>query len=303
MAKSKKLSAKMTHLAVLPAEVIAGLALQPGMTIVDCTLGGGGHSAAIAQCIGEQGRIIALDQDPLVCEYAKTVLTQYPQIELAQQNFCHLPKVLAEKKISAVDGILLDLGVSSFQIDDPQRGFSWQKDCPLDMRMNRQNQLTAAELLNNTPESELADIIYKYGEERYSRRIARSICLAREKNKLTASGQLRDIVWRAAQGNYAAKTASLARVFQALRIAVNDELNILEKNLSNIISFLKPGGRIAVISFHSLEDRIVKNIFRELQKQNILTLVNKKPITAEAQELKNNPRARSAKLRVGEKNV
>ena len=293
----------MAHLPVLLAEVVAGLALRPGMLIVDCTCGGGGHSAAIARQIGAQGRLLALDRDPLVSEYARAVLAEHPNIELCPQNFCHLPEVLAARQIPAVDGILIDLGVSSFQIDDPGRGFSWQKDCPLDMRMDTRREQTAADLLAAAAESELADLIYKYGEERHSRRIARLICLARKETKLTASGQLKTIVWRAAGGSYAAKTASVARVFQALRIAVNDELNVLEKSLAKLVSCLKPGGRIAVISFHSLEDRIVKNTFRELQKQNSLTLLSKKPLTAGTAELKNNPRARSAKLRIGAKNA
>ena len=290
----------MGHIPVLLTEVADGLNLRNGAIIVDCTFGGGGHSTAIAQAIGTQGRIIALDQDPAVREYAAPVLNTYPYIELVQKNFSELTEVLKERGISAVDGMVFDLGISSFQIDEPERGFSWQQDCPLDMRMNTNKALTAADIVNQSRESDLADTIYRYGEERYSRRIAKNICLTRQKDRITTSGQLKTIILRSVTGSYAAKNASISRVFQALRIAVNDELGILENSLRGAVALLKPGGRLAVISFHSLEDRIVKNTFRALK--SCLTSLTKKPLTAGAAELKNNPRARSAKLRIGEKN-
>lgn len=289
----------MGHIPVMLTEVLSGLAPRRGDTIVDCTFGGGGHSSAIAECIGAEGRIIAFDQDPKVREYAAPVLEKYPNIELVQKNFCNLTAVLNERGISNIDGIVFDLGISSFQIDRPERGFSWQQDCALDMRMNPDNSITAAQIVNTYGEKELADLIYNYGEERHSRRIARQICLTRNKHPINTSTELKNIISRSVSGSYSARNASISRVFQALRIAVNDELGILENSLRGAVEMLKSGGRLAVISFHSLEDRIVKNTFRDLKSE--LTILTKKPLTAGAEELKNNPRARSAKLRIGEK--
>lgn len=288
------------HIPVLLAEVLSGLNLRPGMIIADCTMGGGGHSAAIAEKIGARGRIIAIDRDQRARQYAAGVLDRYPNIEFVRSNFSDLGKALAAKNIQALDGALFDLGVSSFQLDILERGFSWKTDCPLDMRMEAGG-LTAAEIVNTYTEKELADLIYVYSGERYSRRIARNICAERRQNSLNSSAQLRKIIMRSASGGYSTRTASLARVFQALRIEVNQELAVIEQALTAAANYLKPDGRLAVISFHSLEDRLVKNTFRGLQKQNVLRIITKKPLTAGAAEIKNNPRARSAKLRLGAK--
>ena len=291
----------MSHIPVLPAETIEALNLRPGLVIADCTLGGGGHAASIAERIGASGQIYAFDRDPRAREYAAAAL-QSANIELIPRNFCELTAELRKRGVTELDGALFDLGVSSFQLDDPERGFSFQTDCPLDMRMDPAQPLTAARVVNQYRETELADIIYRYGEEHRARRIARQICACRTKHPLQTSGQLKTIILRAAPGSYASRTTTLARVFQALRIEVNTELDILAGALRDAATLLKPGGRLAVIAFHSLEDRIVKNTMRELAQANLLTLVNKKPLTAGAAELQNNPRARSAKLRIGQKN-
>ncbi|GBR76527.1 16S rRNA (cytosine(1402)-N(4))-methyltransferase [Candidatus Termititenax persephonae] len=284
----------MEHLPVLLAETIAGLRLRQDLTIVDCTFGGGGHAAAIARQVHQ---VIALDQDGNVPAYAQTVLAAQPNIKLFRANFARLAEIISEP----VDGFVFDLGVSSFQLDLPERGFSWRQECALDMRMDTRGALTAADIVNQYSEEDLADLIYNYGEERHARRIARQICTQRRRDKIQTSAQLKTIILRSVSGKHAARTASLSRVFQALRIAVNDELNILSPALNAAINLLKPGGRIAVISFHSLEDRLVKNTLRSAAQNNVLTLVNKKPLTASAAERQNNPRARSAKLRLGEK--
>ncbi|GBR72605.1 16S rRNA (cytosine(1402)-N(4))-methyltransferase [Candidatus Termititenax aidoneus] len=284
----------MSHTPVLLQEILAGLNLRSGQTIVDCTFGGGGHAAALARQVRQ---VLAFDRDPNAPNYAADILAANPNIKLVPDNFSRL----AEYIIAPVDGFVFDLGVSSFHLDLPERGFSWRQDCALDMRMDTRQALTAEKIVNQYAEKELADIIYNYGEEKYSRRIAKNILAARQKNKITTSAQLKEIILRSVSGNYTAKNISLARVFQALRIAVNDELNILAGALTQAADLLKTGGRLAVISFHSLEDRIVKNVFRDLQQKNILTLLAKKPLRPSAVEIQNNPRARSAKLRLGEK--
>lgn len=284
----------MSHTPVLLQEILTGLNLRAEQTIVDCTFGGGGHAAAIA---GQVHQVFAFDQDPHVPNYAADILAANPNIKLISSNFSQLAKYIT----APVDGFVFDLGVSSFQLDRAERGFSWRQDCALDMRMDPRRPLTAEKIVNQYAEKELADLIYNYGEEKYSRRIARNILAARQKKPFTTSGQLKEIVWRSISGSYTAKTAALARVFQALRIAVNDELNILAGALAGAADLLKTGGRLAVISFHSLEDRIVKTVFKDLQKKGIFTILTKKPLRPSAVETQNNPRSRSAKLRLGEK--
>ncbi|MDR2428480.1 MAG: 16S rRNA (cytosine(1402)-N(4))-methyltransferase RsmH [Candidatus Margulisbacteria bacterium] len=284
----------MSHTPVLLQETLTGLNLRAGQTIVDCTFGGGGHAAAIA---GQVRQVFAFDQDHHVSNYAADILAANPNIKLIPANFSQLAKYIA----APVDGFVFDLGVSSFQLDLPERGFSWRQDCPLDMRMDTRQTLTAEKIVNQYAEKELADLIYNYGEEKHSRRIAKNILAARQKKPLTTSGQLKAIILRGVSGSYLARNAALARVFQALRIAVNDELNILAGALTSAAGLLKSGGRLAVISFHSLEDRSVKNVFKDLQKKGIFTILTKKPLRPGAAELQNNPRARSAKLRLGEK--
>jgi 16S rRNA (cytosine1402-N4)-methyltransferase len=284
----------MSHTPVLLREILTGLNLRAGQTIADCTFGGGGHAAAIAPQVRQ---VLAFDQDPHAPNYAADILAANPNIQLISSNFSRLAEYIA----APVDGFVFDLGVSSFQLDRPERGFSWRQDCALDMRMDTRQTLTAEKIVNHYAEKELADIIYNYGEEKRSRRIAKNILAARQKKPLTSSAQLKEIILRSVSGSYAAKNTALARVFQALRIAVNDELNILAGALISAASLLKTGGRLAVISFHSLEDRIVKNVFKDLQRKNIFTILTKKPLRPDAAEIQNNPRARSAKLRLGEK--
>ncbi|MDR1453073.1 MAG: 16S rRNA (cytosine(1402)-N(4))-methyltransferase RsmH [Candidatus Margulisbacteria bacterium] len=284
----------MSHTPVLLQEILTGLNLQAGQTIVDCTFGGGGHAAAIARQVRQ---VLAFDQDPNVPNYAADILAANPNIKLISGNFSRLATDLT----TPVDGCVFDLGVSSFQLDRPERGFSWRQDCALDMRMDTRQALTAEEIVNHYPEKELADLIYNYGEEKHSRRIAKNILAARQKKRITTSAQLKALILRGVFGSYTAKNAALARVFQALRIAVNGELDILAGALTSAADLLKTGGRLAVISFHSLEDRIVKTVFKDLQKKNTFTILTKKPLRPGAAERQDNPRARSAKLRLGEK--
>lgn len=303
------------HQPVLLAEVLAGLSLSPGQCVVDATLGGGGHTAAILDIIGATGRMICFDQDSDAIRNGQARFKERQNIVFFQNNFSELGKVLAENNIYP-HAVLFDLGVSSYQLDNPERGFSWKNDSPLDMRMDRSSRITAADILSTYSEEELSEIIREYGEERYAGRVARRIVEFRKEAKLRMSTELKDLVWRAVPGSPPEKTASVARVFQALRIAVNNELEIIAPALESAIERLLPGGRIAVITFHSLEDRIVKQTFQRLAKpcvcppafprcvcgkKPLLKLISRKPILPSEAEVKDNTRARSAKLRVGER--
>jgi 16S rRNA (cytosine1402-N4)-methyltransferase len=281
------------HLPVLPAEVLHWLAPQPGQVIVDCTVGGGGHSRLIAEQLGTSGQVIGLDQDPAMLDLARPRLADLP-VTLVRAAFDQITEVLQEQGITTVDGILADLGVSSDQLDDPSRGLSFQQDAPLDMRMDPTRGETAADLLRRLPERDLADLIYQFGEERFSRRIARRLVEAREHDPLQTTGQLADLVRRCVPRGKGHKIDPATRTFQALRIAVNDELGSLDRLLAQLPECLKPGGRVVVISFHSLEDRRVKRAFRN---STALTVLTKKPVTAGEDEERTNPRSRSAKLR------
>jgi 16S rRNA (cytosine1402-N4)-methyltransferase len=281
------------HLPVLPAEVLHWLAPQPGQVIVDCTVGGGGHSRLIAEQLGTSGRVIGLDQDPAMLDLARPRLADLP-VTLVHAAFDQITEVLQEQGITTVNGILADLGVSSDQLDDPSRGLSFQQDAPLDMRMDPTRGETAADLLRRLPERDLADLIYQFGEERFSRRIARRLVEAREHDPLQTTGQLADLVRRCVPRGKGHKIDPATRTFQALRIAVNDELGSLDRLLAQLPECLKPGGRAVVISFHSLEDRRVKLAFRN---STALTVLTKKPVTAGEDEERTNPRSRSAKLR------
>lgn len=299
------------HVPVLFSETLTALHLTAGATVVDATFGGGGHSTAIAEQIGPTGHLYAFDQDPHVATYAKAVLAAWPMITLIQENFRQMREALATRGITAVDAILFDLGVSSFQLDDPARGFSWKLDAPLDMRMNPTSGKTAADLLASLPEDELTRIITEYGEERTARFIAAAITQERRLRPIVSSVQLKDLVHHTVRGSYDYRTSAVSRVFQALRIAVNEELSLLPQALFDAVTLLKPGGRIAVITFHSLEDRIVKYVFRLLAGKHpavyglperiMLQLVSGKAIQPIYAEVQRNPRARSAKLRVGER--
>lgn len=290
------------HVAVLLDEVIELLDLRPGMIALDGTLGGGGHTRAICQRLGPTGLVIALDRDPAPLARAETELAGQP-IKLVNANFCDAPEVLKQLDIESVDAIVLDLGLSSDQLEDTTRGFSFYSDGPLDLRFDPESGEPASRLVNRLSETHLADLIYYYGEERFSRRIARAIVAARQQQPIDTARQLADVVQRAVPKTRDSERIHPAtRTFQALRIAVNDELKSLEIALRRLPDLLRRpqqpgelGGRIAVISFHSLEDRRVKEAFRDDPR---LQLINRKPVRAGDAELARNPRARSAKLRV-----
>lgn len=304
------------HIPVLLNEVMAGLNLSAAMTVVDCTLGGAGHAAAMLAKIGA-GKLLAFDQDLAAIKNAQKLFADDKRVTLINNNFCFLEKELSEQGINKINAVLFDLGVSSHQIDTLERGFSWNSNY-LDMRMNTETGiLTAMEIVNKYSKQELKRIFKENGEERYAGKIAGAIERARNRGDVFKTGiQLKNIVFSAAVGSYQQKNDSVTRVFQALRIEVNSELVLLEQSLRAAVNLLAPGGRIAVISFHSLEDRIVKKLFARLSKAcvcppsfpvcccgkvNTLKIINKKPIMATEAELKQNNRSRSAKLRIAEK--
>ncbi|HIU09647.1 MAG TPA: 16S rRNA (cytosine(1402)-N(4))-methyltransferase RsmH [Candidatus Avidehalobacter gallistercoris] len=307
------------HLPVLFSEVMQSLNLRSGTVFVDGTLGGGGHAEGILHRTAPDGVVIGIDQDADALAAAGARLAPYGgRFRPVRANFAEILDVLCEQNIPQVDGVLLDIGVSSYQLDTPERGFSYMSDGALDMRMDRRNGATAADLLAKLSAEELADIIYKYGEEKFSHRIAQRIVAAREQQPITGTLQLAEIVAGAipSKARRVEKQHPAKRTFQALRIAVNDELGVLERGLAAAFTALKPGGRLAVITFHSLEDRIVKTYFAErcqgcicppefpvcvCNRQPEGKLLQRKPITAGEAELAVNPRARSAKLRVIEK--
>ncbi len=305
------------HISVLLQECIDALNIRPDGIYVDGTLGGAGHSYEIASRLSS-GRLIGIDRDEVALRAAGERLAPVKdRVELVHANFCEMKKVLETLGIPGVDGILLDLGVSSPQLDDGDRGFSYMADAPLDMRMNREDSLTAYEVVNSWSQAELKRILYTYGEERYAPQIAAAICRQREQAPIKSTLELVDVI-RGAMPPAALreKQHPAKRSFQAIRIAVNDELGAVEQVLEDAIPLLNPGGRLAIISFHSLEDRIVKNAMAEgakgctcppnfpvcvCGKKPKVKLVSKKPITATDKELEENPRSRSAKLRVCEK--
>jgi 16S rRNA (cytosine1402-N4)-methyltransferase len=296
---------EVEHVPVMLKEAVEFLAPREGGTYVDCTLGGSGHAKEILNLIGPTGRLIGLDKDEIAIRRAKEVLAPYlEQVVFIHSDFRRIADLLKELQISEVDGILFDLGVSSYQVLEPERGFSYHADAALDMRMNREAKTTAADLVNNLSEKELSEIIYRYGEERWARRIASFIVTKRKKAPVTTTAQLVEIV-KAAIPARARRTGPhpARRTFMALRMAVNDELAAVEEGLRAGIPLLKPGGRVVAISFHSLEDRIVKGVFREhaAPSQNVLRILTKKPLVPNNEEINVNPRSRSAKLRAAEK--
>lgn len=297
--------AEVKHAPVMLKEAIEFLAPQEGGIYVDCTLGSGGHAKEILRLIGPTGRLIGFDKDESALNRSKEVLAPYlEQVVFIHSDFRQMMEFLHDLQIDKVDGILFDLGVSSNQVLEPERGFSYNYDAFLDMRMDQSSATTAADLVNTLSEKELADIIFRYGEERWARRIASFIVDWRKKAPVTTTGQLVEII-KAAIPARARRTGPhpARRTFMALRIAVNDELTGVEAGLRAGISLLKQGGRIVVISFHSLEDRIVKSVFREYgwHSRNEIHILTKKPIVPEAAEIEANPRSRSAKLRAAEK--
>ena len=305
------------HVSVLLDECIEGLNIKPDGIYVDGTLGGAGHSSQIAKRL-TTGRLIGIDRDPVALKAAGERLAPYAdRVTLVHSNFCEIAQVLQDLGIDGVDGILLDLGVSSPQLDDGSRGFSYMADAPLDMRMNNEDALSAYEVVNSWPQEELKRILYDYGEERYAPRIAGAICARREEKPIETTLELVDII-RSAMPAAALreKQHPAKRSFQAIRIAVNDELGSVEKVMRDAIPCLNPEGRLAIITFHSLEDRIVKNGMANASKgctcppsfpvcvcgkKPQVRLVTRKPIVSGDEELERNPRARSAKLRVCEK--
>ena len=290
------------HQSVLLDEVIHWLAPQPGQVIVDGTLGGGGHTRAIVERVENNGTVIALDCDPAAITRAETTLAGLP-VKLAQRSFSDLAEVLEEIEIAAVDGILLDLGLSSDQLADPERGFSFNADGPLDLRFDPEIGEPAARLVNRLSAERLAEIIFHFGEERFSRRIAQAIVEHRREQPIRTSKELAELIRRAMPSvphGQRERIDPATRTFQALRIAVNDELKSLEIALRRLPDCLKPGGRLAIISFHSLEDRRVKEAFRDDPRWRALT---RKPIRPTEAEMARNPRSRSAKMRVAERMV
>jgi 16S rRNA (cytosine1402-N4)-methyltransferase len=286
------------HVSVMPAEVLSALAPAPGQVQVDCTTGAGGHSLLIAPRLQPGGRLICLDQDPAMLELARPRLAGL-SVTLLHAGFGELRRVLAGQGIESVDGVLADLGVCSDQLDDPRRGFSFTQDGPLDMRMNPDEGEPASDLLHRLPERDLADVIWRYGEERFSRRIARRVVETRRRNPIETTTQLAELVRQCVprprrQPGRRPPIDPATRVFQALRIAVNDELRELERLLEVLPGCVRPGGRAVLISFHSLEDRQVKQAFRN---REVWEEITRKPLTASEEETRDNPRARSAKLR------
>lgn len=301
------------HIPVLLPAVLAALQPRPGARFIDATVGGAGHALAVLQAAQPGGRLLGIDADPaaLAAAAARLGAAGLPaaSFTLVHGHFAELAALARQHGFSAVDGILLDLGVSSYQLETAARGFSFAADGPLDMRLDPGSGPTAADLVNQLDEQELADVIYRYGEERGSRRIARLIVERRRQAPITTTGELAALVQRAIGRGGRERIHPATRTFQALRIAVNQELAQLEAALPQAVALLRPGGRLAVISFHSLEDRIVKQFFRaesgygagELQHPPRLTVLTRKPIVADAAECAANPRARSAKLRVAER--
>ena len=302
-------------------EVLAGLNLAPGAVACDCTLGGAGHSVRMAAAVGSEGLLIGIDQDPMALRAASARLEReaagVPH-KLLKGNFGNLDELLCKAEVPGVDGFLFDLGISSPQVDIPGRGFSYHEDAPLDMRMNDEDDtINAAEVINTYTEADLTRVLRTYGEEKYAARIAREIVRRRQKAPIETTGQLVEAVKAgipAAARRHGGHPAK--RSFQAIRIEVNHELDVLERGLEAAVRWLNPGGRICVISYHSLEDRIVKRAFKSLsqpprnyppdlpcmdEEAPVLKVVTRKPLTASAEEVERNPRARSAKTRVAEK--
>lgn len=307
---------EIAHTPVLLEEAVDLLSCAPGGLFVDATVGLGGHAERILEKIYPEGKLIGVDRDEESLSIARERLKKYgTRVELYHDNFKNLPLILNRLGHERVSGILVDLGVSSYQLLSPERGFSFQAEAPLDMRMNRSQKVTAAHLVNHLSEGELADLIYKYGEEPLARRIARSIVRFREKEAITKTTQLSSLIAKVS-GSRSKRIHPATRTFQALRIAVNDELTGLESFIAESVKFLKSGGRFVILSFHSLEDRIVKRAFRRLSgrcmcflppelckcaKEVLIRPITKKPIRASEKEVMLNPRSRSVILRAAER--
>lgn len=287
------------HLPVLTKEVLEFLNPKPGENFIDCTIDGGGHAKEILKKISPAGKLLGIDLDKkmIAALQAKIKNEKLNNLIVAEGNFKNLKKITEEKNFSRVSGILIDLGWSSIQIEESGRGFSFLKNEPLDMRYSSFG-ISAAEAVNQLSEKDLADIFWQYGEERFSRRIAKKIVEARKKKRILTTFDLVDAVKTSVPRSYErGRLHPATRVFQALRIYVNQELENLKEVLPQAVEILAPGGILTVISFHSLEDRIVKNFFREMKKEGRLEILTKKPVVPSDEEIKSNPRSRSAKLR------
>ena len=306
------------HTSVLLEETIANLKIKPDGTYVDGTLGGAGHASEVCKRLSATGRFIGIDQDDAAIAAAGERLREFGErVTIIRSNYCNMVSRLQERGILGVDGILLDLGVSSYQLDTAERGFTYREDAPLDMRMDQRAELSAYDVVNGYSEEQLVRILRDYGEERFARNIARNICTARQEEPIRTTGELTEIIKRSipakirATGGHPAK-----RTFQAIRIEVNQELTVLEESLDGMIDLLNDGGRLCVITFHSLEDRIVKNIFRKNEhrctcppdfpvcvcgKKSKGAVITRKPILPGEEEMTVNPRSKSAKLRVFER--
>jgi 16S rRNA (cytosine1402-N4)-methyltransferase len=289
------------HESVMVAETVEALAPARGGLFLDCTVGSGGHASALLRAGAT--RLIGLDRDrEALARAAETLAPFADRVELVHSDYRDAPAVLARRGIAAVDGALADLGVSSMQLDEAGRGFSFRRDEPLDMRMDRSQGPTAADILRDVDEGELADVIFQFGEERFSRRVARAIVAARRAGPVTTTGRLAEIVRRAIPSRGRQRIDPATRTFQALRIRVNRELDRLDAFLEDMVRLLSVGRRFAVISFHSLEDRIVKHTFRALVGgTSVLRLLTKRPVQPSDAEIARNPRSRSAKLRAIER--
>jgi 16S rRNA (cytosine1402-N4)-methyltransferase len=286
------------HKPVLLKEVLEYLDPQGSDVVVDATFGFGGHAKEILKVITPKGKLIGIEQDEKILQKVKAGFRQ-KNVKLVFGNFRHIKTLLEKIGISSIDRILFDLGISSFHFDKSGRGFSFRRDEPLDMRLNQMNTTRASDLVNQLHDRELADLLYRLGDERNSRRIAKAIVEARRVEKIETTGQLVQIIEKAQR--HRDKIHPATRTFQALRIAVNDELNALSEALPQAIDLLKPSGRIVVISFHSGEDRLTKNIFKKFAQDKIIEILTKKPLCPSEAEVMANPRSRSAKLRAAKK--
>ena len=309
---------EFNHTSVLLQETIDGLRVRPDGIYLDGTVGGGGHSLEVCKRLSAQGRLIGIDQDQDAIIAAGERLSGYPQARLIRSNYCYMVMEAKKLGIAGADGIMLDLGVSSHQLDSPERGFSYREDAPLDMRMDTRQEKTAYHIVNGYDEKELCRVIRDYGEDKFARNIARHIVLEREKHPIETTLELSEVIAGAipqkVRGTLSGHPAK--KTFQAIRIELNQELRVLEESLADMIDFLLPGGRLCIITFHSLEDRIVKNAFRTAENPCICPpsfpvcvcgrksqghVITKKPILPSADEIEKNPRSKSAKLRIFEK--
>lgn len=308
-------NSEVYHIPVLYNETIDNLVINPDGIYIDCTLGGGGHSEGILKKLSDKGRLVAIDQDEQAIAFSKKRLEKYSsKLTIVKNNFSNIDIVAYSSGVDKADGILMDIGVSSTQLDEAERGFSYRFDAPLDMRMDKSSKFSAYNLVNEYSEEEISKLIYEYGEERHARKIARYIVEARKIKPIATTFELSDIVKRAAGPSKNKHPAK--KTFQAIRIAVNRELDVLIEAIDKAVALLKKGGRLGIITFHSLEDRIVKQRFKALEKgctcppdipmcicgkKPLLKIITKKPLTAEKAELEDNNRAHSAKLRIVER--